>query len=135
MPPVLPRDRAICVVTHSAMSDFHYSFLLLFLLLHVPLSLGYRDGAREDSCYDHAITHLIRPGRPPTMKILCDPPTCPYNLTLVGEVQLTNTSTIAERIGNSDEYLRCDSVYMCKLCTPQGIIVPVALYYYPSILQ
>ncbi len=90
------------------MSDCHY---LIFFLLHVPLSLGYRDGAREDSCYDHAITHLTRPGRPPTMKILCEPPNCPYNLTLVGEVMLTDTS---ERIDNSDEYLRCDSVYMCK---------------------
>ncbi len=98
------------------MSDCYHSFIFIFLLLHFPLSLGYRDGAREESCYDHAITHLPRPGRPGTMKISCELPDCTYKLTLVGEVQLTNTanSTAAKMITTADKYLRCGSVYMCK---------------------
>ena len=38
---------------------------------------SYRDGARENSCYDHSIDH-----GPDAGIIPCTPPTCPYFLNI-----------------------------------------------------
>ena len=52
--------------------------VVLFLLCEIsPLVLAYRDGARENSCYDHSIDHESG-----TETFPCVPPSCPFFLRI-----------------------------------------------------
>ena len=92
------------------MSQSLCCFVFLLLLLHFPFSLGYRDGAREESCYDHSIIH-VRAGRPGSPIAYCEQPLCNYTLTLTGEV---DNETSLELLESDVTDLECDSVYQCK---------------------
>ena len=53
--------------------------LFVMFILHCVASplLAYRDGARENSCYDHSIDHGEGAGT-----FACDPPLCPFFLRI-----------------------------------------------------
>lgn len=86
-------------------------FLSCFFTL-TPPSLAYRNGAQQESCYDHRINH---PGdfNPTSAKQTCTHYACRYNFDLIGEVNeslfLVDTEVVKTRV------LNCGSVYRCKL--------------------
>ena len=88
------------------------SRFLLFSLLTIltiafftPLS-AYRDGAREESCYDHLVNH------PDSFTLDCVPGICRYFL-VIKEVVNEKTLELGDETVNSYE---CGKIYGSKFC-------------------
>ena len=65
---------------------------------------SYRDGARENSCYDHSIEHGAG-----IESFSCDPPSCPFFLR-IREVVDENTL----ELGNELNAYQCGRIYGSK---------------------
>ena len=96
--------------------------VLLFLLCEASPLLAYRDGARENSCYDHSIDHGEGTGT-----FDCVPPSCPFflrirevvdNATLELGNETTNTYQCGEIYGSKRVHYyvaardKCVALYM-----------------------
>ena len=70
--------------------------------------LAYRDGARENSCYDHSIEHGAG-----TETFPCDPPParepCPFFLRIR---EVVNEATL--ELGNETDTYQCGRIYGSK---------------------
>ena len=66
--------------------------------------LAYRDGARENSCYDHAIDHGAG-----TDIFSCVPPSCPFFLRIK---EVVNNDTL--ELGNVTDTYQCGRTYGSK---------------------
>lgn len=84
---------------------------VLVLILLTPVTLSWRNGAEQESCYDHGIIHT-RNGSP-ILPQYCTG-WCGYVLNLEAEV---NESNLTQAIKDGDEIasFKCKSVYLCKL--------------------
>ena len=86
---------------------------VVLLVLLLPASLAYRDGADEQSCYDHAVVHssgFVLPANGQCMG------RCLVDFAVVGEVMdIMNP----DQVNNVTETLTCNSVYRSKfhLCS------------------
>ena len=79
--------------------------VLLFLLCEASPLLAYRDGARENSCYDHSIDHGAD-----TVPFPCVPPTCPFFLRIR---EVMNEATL--ELGNeTTNTYQCGRIYGSK---------------------
>ena len=79
--------------------------VISILLCTIPTSLlAYRDGARENSCYDHSIEHGagIEPYE-------CNPPLCSYFLRIR---EVVNEATL--ELGNETDTYECGRIYGSK---------------------
>ena len=88
-----------------------YLIVVSLLLCIVPTKLfAYRDGAREDSCYDHSIEHGAG-----TETFPCDPPParepCPFFLRIK---EVVNEATL--ELGNETSTYQCGRIYGSKMC-------------------
>lgn len=89
--------------------------LSLFSL--ILASMAYRDGARIESCYDHAVMHS-NPSIPiPINKIDCIG-NCRYDLILDGRVDETTLAIIDEGV----TLFECGSVNKCESCLIRSLI-------------
>ena len=80
--------------------------IVLFLLCEVsPSVLAYRDGAREDSCYDHSIDHGDG-----TESFPCDPSQCPFFLRIR---EVVNDTTLELDNETTNTY-QCERIYGSK---------------------
>ena len=93
----------------------HWAILAVLALAvpHVPLVEGYRNGAREESCYNMNVEHenaFLPPGRRIVPPQVCDDP-CFYSMMVTAQVdELTQ-----ERIpGANLSTYQCGQVYECK---------------------
>ena len=77
---------------------------LLFLHCMTAPLLAYRDGARENSCYDHSIDHGAG-----TETFNCDPPSCSYFLRIR---EVVNEATL--ELGNEMNTYECGRIYGSK---------------------
>ena len=78
--------------------------LILSLLCIAPTKLlAYRDGAREDSCYNHTIIH------DGALIFECNPPVCPFFLRIR---EMMNESTL--ELGNETDTYQCGELYGSK---------------------
>ena len=77
---------------------------LLFLHCMAAPLLAYRDGARENSCYDHRIDHGAG-----TEAFPCDPPSCSYFLRIR---EVVNEATL--ELGNETDTYECGRIYGSK---------------------
>ena len=80
-------------------------FLLCRVLCAIVCVFAYRDGARENSCYDHSIVH-----GPGTEVFQCDPPSCSFFLRIREVVDETTLE-----LGNETNAYQCGRVYGSKL--------------------
>ena len=79
--------------------------VISILLCTIPTSLlAYRDGARENSCYDHSIDHGAG-----TETFNCDPPSCSYFLRIR---EVVNEATL--ELGNETDTYECGRIYGSK---------------------
>ena len=81
--------------------------LFALFILHCMVSpsvLAYRDGARENSCYDHSINHGAG-----TETFDCEPPSCPFFLRIR---EVVNDTTL--ELGNETTMYQCGQVYGSK---------------------
>ena len=65
---------------------------------------AYRDGAKENSCYDHNIDHGAG-----TQTFLCVPESCPFFLRIR---EVVNEATL--ELGNETDTYQCGRIYGCK---------------------
>lgn len=100
--------------------------ILLFSLI-LP-SMAYRDGARIESCYDHAVMHS-NPSIPiPINKIDCIG-NCRYDLILDGRVDETTLAIIDEGV----TLFECGSVYKCESCLIRNYVVAIVRAIKPDV--
>ena len=84
-----------------------WTIVVICLVGHIYPSLGYRDGAREDSCYNHTIDH-----GPRLVLLDCVPSTCRYHL-IIKEVFAENLTDMSV---NDTTSISCgDHLYSSKL--------------------
>ena len=92
--------------------------IIVSLLCIVPTKLfAYRDGARENSCYDHAIDH-----GPGTDVFPCVPtsiPPCPFFLRIK---EVVNIDTL--ELGNETDTYQCGELYGSKRVHVWSIDLP-----------
>ena len=92
--------------------------IIVLLLCIVPTKLfAYRDGARENSCYDHAIDHGAG-----TDVFDCVPtstPPCPFFLRIK---EVVNTDTL--ELGNETDTYQCGELYGSKRVRVWSIVLP-----------
>ena len=100
----------LCVCKHLHIYPRNTMKLLVLLLLHCiarPL-LAYRDGARDNSCYDHSIDHGAG-----TETFPCDPPPardpCPFFLRIR---EVMDEATL--ELGNETSTYQCGRIYGSK---------------------
>ena len=79
------------------------SALVFFHCMAAPL-LAYRDGARENSCYDHSIDHGA--GIDPYD---CNPPSCSYFLRIR---EVVDAATL--ELGSETDTYECGRIYGSK---------------------
>ena len=77
------------------------------VLACLPVSWGYRNGARSESCYDMLVIHEDGFRTPPVVPPLDCGSSCAYQLNMVGRVDLTVEES------NPTTY-QCGEVYHCK---------------------
>ena len=90
--------------------DLSQLFMVSLILACLPLSQSYRNGARQESCYNMLVMHAGFSGRivPPNN---CGSP-CQYQLSMIGRVSgEADLNTVEER--NSTTY-QCGQIYHCK---------------------
>ena len=88
--------------------------LLVLATLCLPLSRCYRDGARQESCYNMLVIHE-NGSAPVDVRVV--PPvdcgsSCDYQLSVVGRVAGEDNLTVVE--SDPGSYL-CGETYQCKL--------------------
>ena len=74
---------------------------LLFLEIKFSCVYSYRDGARENSCFNHTIDHGTG-----SFLLECTPPGCRYFLIIK---EVVNEATL--ELGNQTEYYECGKIY------------------------
>ena len=88
----------------------------VLVVLHIPLMEGYRDGARQESCYNMLVEHE-NSFAPPESRIvppqMCPDP-CFYNMTVIAQVDEETRMRIPE--ANLSTY-QCGTVYESKWIT------------------
>ena len=77
--------------------------LFVMFFMAYPL-LAYRDGARENSCYNHAIDH-----GPGTDMFPCVSPSCPFFLRIR---EVVNKNTL--ELGSEIDTYQCGELYGSK---------------------
>ena len=93
--------------------DLSQLFMVSLTLACLPLSQSYRNGARQESCYNMLVMHE----RNVFGTITVVPPTtcgspCQYQLSMIGRVSgEADLNTVEER--NSTTY-QCGQIYQCK---------------------
>ena len=81
------------------------------VLACLPVSWGYRNGARAESCYDMLVLHEDGFRVPPVVPPLDCGSSCAYQLNMVGRVAGEDDLTVEE--SNPTTY-QCGEVYHCK---------------------
>ena len=85
---------------------------LVFLALCAP-SLGYVDGARPESCYNHSVIHLQAFTNNPTELITCnDPCIFQVDVRLVLDMSDHNNVTVEDSLATTYE---CGSTYQGRV--------------------
>ena len=90
------------------------SFVLV--VLHIPLMEGYRDGARQESCYNMLVEHE-NSFAPPEFRIVSPqvcPSPCVYNMTVIAQVDEETRTSIP---GANLTTYQCGTVYESKCIT------------------
>jgi hypothetical protein len=81
--------------------------VLLFLLCEASPLFAYRDGARENSCYDHSIDH--GEGIVPFSCSVGGPQPCRFFLRIR---EVTDEATL--QLGNETDTYQCERIYGSK---------------------
>ena len=81
------------------------------VLACLPVSWGYRNGARPESCYDMLVIHEDGFRTPPVVPPLDCGSSCAYQLNMMGRVAGEDDLTVEE--SNPTTY-QCGEVYHCK---------------------
>ena len=97
--------------------------VLLFLLCEVsPLVLAYRDGARENSCYDHSIDHGAG-----TETFDCEPSQCPFFLR-IREVVDEATLELGNETTNTYQCGRIYGSECHRIASSQDLALPFTVW-------
>ena len=81
------------------------SVTFLFIATLFTPSFGYRDGAREESCYNHLVDHTDD-----AFVLPCEPDNCRYFLIIK---EVVNEATL--RLGNITDSYECGKIYGSEL--------------------
>ena len=78
------------------------SIFVMFELMCITPTLAYRDGAREESCYDHLVNHTGAIG----LDCIVGDPNCRYFLVIK---EVVNETTL--ELGNETGTYECERIY------------------------
>ena len=103
------------------MSRFFFTSYFSCFCILTPCSLAYRNGAQQESCYSHGVSHpsAFDPGR--AGQICQGARSCSIPLVLIGEVNEANFSLVDTGVAKT-RVLNCGSVYRCKLINYGSLI-------------
>ena len=86
------------------------------VVFYIPLMESYRDGARQESCYNMLVEHensFAPPGNRIVPPLVCQDP-CVFNMTVIAQVYEVNRTRIP---GANLTTYQCGNVYESKCIT------------------
>ena len=86
------------------------------VVFYIPLMESYRDGARQESCYNMLVEHensFAPPGNRIVLPLVCQDP-CIFNMTVIAQVDEVTRMRISG--ANLNTY-QCGNVYESKCIT------------------
>ena len=89
---------------------------IVLVVLHIPLMESYRDGARQESCYNMLVEHensFAPVGNRIVLPLECQDP-CIFNMTVIAQVNEVNRTIIS---GANLTTYQCGNVYESKCIT------------------